>query len=554
VPSKWRALHPTADTSEAEEGAPSACDFEAVVGCARSEAFAEVETWEDVKDWLDMQIVSKLGEMGAKLDEVILITQQQQNRGIRTSRRGRRNLGSMVGSLITSDTGSEAIPGHMKDSINTGIVSDVGRMSALPEMHRLPPPELTLNDRSCSRSFEENVPRPCASVAVSDVMESKTPTSAEPRSFRSTFTAFTVHRMAPARISTVLATLDFQARLTSKSRSRKAKYIWQFLEEPESSRLAFYYAAAMPWLIVFSVLLTTLQTGTPPLLTGLLAWIMELIVDSIFSAEILLRWWASPKRVRFLFSSINLVDLVPIVCLPMRLYLGRFKGMDLTIADVTYEEKVFGTFLLCIVPILRLLKLLRRFEKFLLLLHAFEVALEALPVLLFTGCIIMLAASSLIFFCEPNSNVDSLPRAMWFVMVTMSTVGYGDISPKSTAGSIATAVLFITSALYMAIPLGIVGNAFNRVWEDRDRLLLLRRTRKRLAQWGYTAMDIMNFFTAFSTHGGGVLTLDDFGRMIEEMSLGLTERRINDLFELFDDDGSGTIEPEEFVAILYGGR
>lgn len=37
-------------------------------------------------------------------------------------------------------------------------------------------------------------------------------------------------------------------------------------------------------------------------------------------------------------------------------------------------------------------------------------------------------------------------------------------------------------------------------------------TRKRLAQWGYTAMDIMNFFTAFSTHGGGVLTLDDFGR------------------------------------------
>merc|ERR1719330_191013 len=39
--------------------------------------------------------------------------------------------------------------------------------------------------------------------------------------------------------------------------------------------------------------------------------------------------------------------------------------------------------------------------------------------------------------------------------------------------------------------------------------------------------------------------------MIEEMKLGLTEQRIMDLFTLFDDDASGTIEPEEFVAILF---
>merc|ERR1719480_325837 len=154
-------------------------------------------------------------------------------------------------------------------------------------------------------------------------------------------------------------------------------------------------------------------------------------------------------------------------------------------------------------PVLRLLKLLRRFEKFHLLLNAFQIALEALPVLIYALVLMVLVFSAGIYWFEPRDNIGSFPEAMWLTVVTMSTVGYGDSVPKSVPGYVIVYVLIVFSALYMAMPLGIVGNAFNSVWEDRHRILLLTRAREHFSQKGYTAKDIPELFILFDADRDG---------------------------------------------------
>merc|ERR1711918_224760 len=70
---------------------------------------------------------------------------------------------------------------------------------------------------------------------------------------------------------------------------------------------------------------------------------------------------------------------------------------------------------------------LRGFKQFkLLLLSALKVYLQTLPCMMFI-LLITLFFTMVIFFVEPRSNIESYPMAMWLVVVTMATVGYGDV-------------------------------------------------------------------------------------------------------------------------------
>merc|ERR1719399_523089 len=100
------------------------------------------------------------------------------------------------------------------------------------------------------------------------------------------------------------------------------------------------------------------------------------------------------------------------------------------------------------------------------------------------------------------------------------------------------------------MPISIIGNAFTKVWNDRDRILLTQRTRERLQQWGYSAEDIPALFQYFDKNGDGQLQLDEFHLMMREMKLGIVEERILSLFNTFDADRSGGIDLAEFTRVL----
>merc|ERR1711920_1186450 len=133
----------------------------------------------------------------------------------------------------------------------------------------------------------------------------------------------------------------------------------------------------------------------------------------------------------------------------------------------------------------------------------------------------------------------------------MSTVGYGDISPVSTGGSLVTVILIIVSGLYLAIPIGIVGRSFAKVWEDRERLLLMQRLRDCVTRSGYTPADVQHMFDLLDVDGNGELDFEEFASMIELMQIGVSMTSVAQVFDTFDDDGAGSIDFREFLRALF---
>merc|ERR1712232_386955 len=126
-------------------------------------------------------------------------------------------------------------------------------------------------------------------------------------------------------------------------------------------------------------------------------------------------------------------------------------------------------------------------------------------------------------------------------------------TPATTLGHVVVMALMVISALYMAIPIGIVGNAFNKVWEDRARLLLMKRTRDRLVQLGYESSDIPRLFELVGrkAEGEGELHFTEFRRLMKELKISMSEMRVWELFQTFDKDGGGTIDDKEFMQGLF---
>lgn len=318
---------------------------------------------------------------------------------------------------------------------------------------------------------------------------------------------------------------------------------WRFLEDPSSSLAAVCYARASTAVVVLAAATTLLQSIEDPLLSDFLAAIFEVSFEVLVTIEFLVRFIVSPNHIYFFRNPYNLIDLFVWLPLVLRAWVGFVADQD--------SDPVVWYLLFCVAPTVRLLKTLRHFDTFKLVVRAFALASEALPALLFTLAVITLSFAAAIYAVEPRANIPTLGRAIWLVIVTTTTVGYGDTLPETTAGTILCSALIIFSVLYFAIPIGMVGHAFTTVWSDRDRVLLMWNTRERLLEWGYTAADIRSLFRHFDSQGVGELNFSEFKKMVRHMGIRLSPERCLRLFELFDDDNSGVVDDKEFVRHMY---
>eukprot|EP00928_Gymnodinium_smaydae_P080845 TRINITY_DN64461_c0_g1_i1.p1 TRINITY_DN64461_c0_g1~~TRINITY_DN64461_c0_g1_i1.p1 ORF type:complete len:502 (+),score=82.66 TRINITY_DN64461_c0_g1_i1:185-1690(+) len=326
--------------------------------------------------------------------------------------------------------------------------------------------------------------------------------------------------------------------------NRVRQDIWTFLENSESSGWARCFHSLVTVIIFASVILSLLHTLEPPPVSGLTAAILETVCDSLFAADVVLRFVVCPNRRSFFRSLYNFIDIFAAVPLILRISIGF---------HIPSEEEAYALrcVLILVVPWLRLLKILRRFEYLRLLYHAGVLAAEALAVPLFLLFVINVFFSGLVYIVEPRENIVSVPHAMWLVIVTMSTVGFGETVPTTPAGYLIVSLLVVGGVMYMALPISIVGHAFADVWRRRDEILLMERTRDRLKAWGYTAWDMNMIFRRFDANGDDVLDADEFRSMVVEMQLGLSDRRIFDLFDTFDRNRSGSVDRIEFAKALF---
>ncbi|MCL4245449.1 MAG: ion transporter [Candidatus Dadabacteria bacterium] len=175
----------------------------------------------------------------------------------------------------------------------------------------------------------------------------------------------------------------------------------------------------------------------------------------IFSAEYILRVWsctadpnyASPiaGRIKFIFSPLALLDLIAIL---------PFFAPFVTTADL----RIFR-----ILRLLTLLKLTRYSAEFSLFGKVLsskktEIIISAVAVVL-----LLILSSTLMFFAEHKTQphaFGNIPDAMWWAVVTLSTVGYGDLLPHTPLGKVIASCVSVLGIAIFAIPAGIIASGF----------------------------------------------------------------------------------------------
>ncbi len=173
--------------------------------------------------------------------------------------------------------------------------------------------------------------------------------------------------------------------------------------------------------------------------------ILEWCFTIIFTLEYALRIFVSKKPLKYIFSFYGIIDLLSILPMFMSLF-------------------VSGSHILSSFRILRLLRLFRVFRlmEFMQESSKLKVALLAsrakIMVFLYTVLIIAILIGTLMYYIEgPENGYASIPKSVYYTIVTLTTVGYGDMVPTTAFGQFLSMVLMVTGYGIIAVPTGIVG-------------------------------------------------------------------------------------------------
>lgn len=205
-------------------------------------------------------------------------------------------------------------------------------------------------------------------------------------------------------------------------------------------------------LVLFSLLTFTLET-VPSVENqyGQVLNLIEGIVISLFVSEYLLRLWTAEKRLSFAFSFFGIIDLLTI--LPALLTLG-------------IDGRPLRAFRL--IRVFRIFKLVRYSDAIERIQIAWQVAKEELTFAITGSLIVIYVSSVFIYFFERAAQPDafgSVPDALWWAVVTFTTVGYGDLTPITLGGKVFSFVLLMTALVMVGIPAGIVASALTTARE-----------------------------------------------------------------------------------------
>lgn len=200
------------------------------------------------------------------------------------------------------------------------------------------------------------------------------------------------------------------------------------------------------WAIVISVTMVILESV--PSIDA--RWHKELIIAEwvftiLFSVEYLVRVFIAPNKWKYIFSFYGVIDLLSII----PTYIGLF---------------IMGAHGFSVIRMLRLMRIFRilKLVRFLKAARILGVALrESRPkimVFIMGVAAIVIVMGTVMYLVESghNSGFVSIPKSIYWTIVTITTVGYGDIAPQTVLGQIIASLLMLTGYAIIAVPTGIV--------------------------------------------------------------------------------------------------
>jgi voltage-gated potassium channel len=170
----------------------------------------------------------------------------------------------------------------------------------------------------------------------------------------------------------------------------------------------------------------------------------ERVITGLFTAEYLLRLWTVRRPLRYATSFYGVVDLLAI--LPTYLALVFPGAHSLAVVRVLRMLRIF-----------RILKLGHMVDAAGLLRRSLVASRHKIIVFLTTVATLIVIIGSLMYVIEGGTNgFTSIPRSLYWTVVTITTVGYGDITPRTELGQVLAAFVMLLGYTIIAVPTGIV--------------------------------------------------------------------------------------------------
>jgi voltage-gated potassium channel len=170
----------------------------------------------------------------------------------------------------------------------------------------------------------------------------------------------------------------------------------------------------------------------------------ELVFTLFFTLEYVLRLMAADRPLAYARSFFGVIDLIAL--LPSYLGLLAIGIPSLMILRALRFLRIF-----------RILKLLRYSEEARELILSLKASMSRIFVFLFFVLILALVVGSLMYFLEaPDSGFTSIPQAIYWTIVTLTTVGYGDIAPQTVLGKLLASVIMLLGYGIIAVPTGLI--------------------------------------------------------------------------------------------------
>ncbi len=176
---------------------------------------------------------------------------------------------------------------------------------------------------------------------------------------------------------------------------------------------------------------------------------IEWVITIIFTVEYLLRIYIVEKPLKYVVSFYGIIDLFS--TLPSYLSLFILGAQGLIVIRSLRLLRIF-----------RILKMPRHLKESNLLIEALKASKQKIFVFLFAVAMIVIIVGTIMYIVEPaEAGFTSIPRSVYWAIVTLTTVGYGDIAPTTPLGQFIAGFVMILGYAIIAVPTGIVTSQIN---------------------------------------------------------------------------------------------
>lgn len=188
-------------------------------------------------------------------------------------------------------------------------------------------------------------------------------------------------------------------------------------------------------------------------------FIVETICICWFSFELLVRFTCAPSKMHFFKDVMNTIDFLAIIpyFVTLGTELARDKGTQPSVSLALIR-------VIRLIRVFRIFKLSRHSKGLQILGQTLKASLRELALLIFFLFIGVILFSSAAYFAEvdsPNTAFTSIPEAFWWAVVSMTTVGYGDMYPETVGGKLVGSMCAIAGVLTISLPVPVIVSNFS---------------------------------------------------------------------------------------------